>query len=209
MTWCLIRAELARLRGDHVLLGFLAFIAVTTSVFHLTGFAELASGPVQATVVALFYGTIRYGVDHHQHLIARTVLFGHRTPALVAKVVVTALRGAVLGVFGTITTASATEVLVAAPAAAASAVTGLAIGVIVGSYLISSTVSLLAHLASMLVLDSWPRIGRTLPLGATVSIMADGPSGLLPNALGALVLLAWTAALGAIAWLAMHTRDLG
>lgn len=170
-----------------------------------------------ATVIAMIFGSVRYTLDARSGLIARAVLAGGRGQALLAKAVVTATAGAVIGVLGGLCTAVVTgldgsvlpDLFGAMLSAAAGAVIGLCVGVLVRNHFAAPVAVLAVHLGSILVLQSWPAAGAALPLGATIALVSDTQPDLLPQPAAIAVLIAWTAIASACSWLAMTMRDLG
>lgn len=225
MTFRLLRAELMRLRSDYVLLGFLAIVLVVSLAVALsnsnsltTSSASLEAGLSQVVTVATLYGTIRYVFDNHKGLVARTVLSGHRNPTLIAKTATTALCGVLIGAVGGVVSLVTLGValsdsgvlpalLYALPAAAASAVFGLYIGMAVRNYFLAPVVIFSVHIVSALLVESWPDVGRMLPLGATMSIVYSSRPDLLPLSLGVVMQLTWLLVLGTLAWMVMNLRD--
>jgi hypothetical protein len=215
----LLRAELMRLRNDYLLLGFVALALVMSVLLVLSGSAGLDAGLTQVVIVAVLYGTIRYVRDLRDGVVARTILSGHRGPALAAKAVVTTVGGAVIGAVGGICTmitlgVAPDRVALAALSgatlcAAVSAILGLCVGVLVRDYFLAPLVAFLAHATSALVLASWPAVGQALPLGAATSVISGTRADLLTSPLSVVVLLTWLILLGTFALLALTARDVG
>ncbi|MFE0019861.1 hypothetical protein [Amycolatopsis sp. NPDC059021] len=207
MTLRLLRAEFLRLPTDYVLLGCLAMTAVLSVP---------SGGIAQPAFAATLYGVLRYVLDRRHGTLARTVLIGHTTSALVAKAVATALCGGLLGIVGGACAAIARgttwdfEILLGAIlAAAVSAVIGLCFGVVIGNYFLAPVTAFGTFAGSALVLHLWPDIGQALPFGAVMSLLTDGGTNLLSPPLAVIVLLAWVLMAGTVAWWSMTTRDLG
>lgn len=219
MTARLVHAELLRLRSDHLLPGFVLLTLVLSVAAKLGQQSDPSAGLVQGAVIAMIYGTVRYTLDARNGLITRAVIAGRRRPALLAKAVVTAGAGAAIGVLGglcvvvtsglTLDSAVLSDLFGAMLSAAAAAVIGLCIGVMVRNHFAAPVVAFAVHLGSVLVLQSWPDAGAVLPLGTTMALVSDNQPGMLLQPVAVVVLFAWTALLGACAWLAMSMRDLG
>ncbi|GAA5154650.1 MULTISPECIES: hypothetical protein [Amycolatopsis] len=226
MTARLLRAELMRLPADHVLLGFVAMAVVLAAALALGTSSDLTSGLAQVEMVAMLYGTLRFGTDNRNGVVARSILLGRRGAVLVARGLVAALGGAVIGVVGGVCTAVTTglvsgrapgadELLPALPdavlAAAVSAVLGLCFGVVVRNYFLAPVAAFLVHVGSAVLLESVPVLGQALPFGATMSLVSPSavPAGLLPHPLAAVVLLMWLALAGGCTWQVLAVRDVG
>lgn len=233
MTIASMRSELLRVRADYVLGGGIAVAlvlagALAVNLPHSTTAAQaalpdyLAASVVQTAVVATFCGVLRYCLDHRAGVVARSILVGHRAPTLAAKAVVTALGGALIGVVGGLGSLAALLIAVpgvqlGAPAvatvlggvavSAVAAVWGLCFGVVVRNYFLAPLVALGAFLGSGLVMDSWPAVGKSLPMGTVMSIVYPARLDLLPAPLAVVVLLTWLLVLGAVAAGAMTVRD--
>ncbi|GAB3399149.1 hypothetical protein [Amycolatopsis echigonensis] len=217
MTARSVHAELLRLRSDYLLPGFAVLTLVLSAAVNAGQQSDPSAGLAQATVIAMIFGSIRYTLDARNGLIARAVLASGRGPALLAKAVVTATAGAVIGVLGGLCTAVVTgldgsvlpDLFGTMLSAAAGAVIGLCVGVLVRNHFAAPVAVLAVHLGSILVLQSWPAVGAVLPLGATMALVSDTQPDLLPQPAAIAVLLAWTAIASACSWLAMTMRDLG
>lgn len=233
MTIASLRSEFLRVRADYVLGGCLAVALVLAGALALnlprTAAAVraalpdyLAASVVQTAVVATFCGVLRYCLDHRTGVVARSILVGHRAPTLAAKAVMTALGGALIGVVGGLGSLAALLVAVpgvhlTAPAvatvlggvavSAVAAVWGLCFGVVVRNYFLAPLIALGAFLGSGLVMDSWPAVGKSLPMGTIMSIVYPSRLELLPAPLAVVTLLTWILVLGAVASGAMALRD--
>ncbi|WP_394621500.1 hypothetical protein JNUCC0626_21080 [Lentzea sp. JNUCC 0626] len=199
-----LRAELMRVRSDLVLLGFLILTTLAAAALVL----QRSSSEVvliQVSLLTGLYGTIKYVLAHRSGVATRSILLGHRVPALLSSAAVTALGGALIG-------AGAAAVLwtrfdpLAIPLGAAGAVWGLFVGVIVRNYFLAPTVLFAVHIGSTLILAPWPDLGQLLPFGATLSVVSPH-TGLLPAHLGALVLGTWLVVAGTAAWAVTTLRD--
>ncbi|MFE0022994.1 hypothetical protein [Amycolatopsis sp. NPDC059021] len=218
-----LSAEWLRLRGDYVLLGCLGFVTFTAvaSVVQSSGGGDphqrIAAAAIQTAVMAALYGAIRFALEHRDGVFARCVLLNRRGHVLRAKVVTSAVSGAVIGLYGTVLTAVVARSTVdtsllwttlggmAASAFAAS--WGLLIGSLVRHYVLAPLAALVTLLAAIPVLSAAPAIGRLLPLGGQLSLAYAGASPPLPVPAALAVLAGWLLVLTVVAERVLKTRD--
>ncbi|MEU3571869.1 hypothetical protein AB0E96_26085 [Kitasatospora sp. NPDC036755] len=185
---------------------------------------QLLSQTVLFIAAAAVYGSLRYTNDYRTGAIARAALLGPRSRLLQDRALSAAAGGALIGLVGTALVATvlrlgtghsgltAHTVLGTPVACATAGAWGLFVGTMVRHHLLTLFVVPTTLFAALPVLDAWPAVGRFLPLGAQLAMISTPDrapwTGLLAAPYGALVAVAWPAAMGALARVLLTRRDL-